>query len=147
VGMERTFCCTISYKLFACDDGQAWSRHRAIFAFNYVHCWKPYSFAFKRATFCFMCPWFLNCCTLTPSGRHPIRSQLQLHKKIPFHIPFAVHPFTVRDPTRWPSDTPLSAKVGTKFHRQVRSRSVGIDRLRTKGPRLCVYPCGTFFHV
>jgi hypothetical protein len=33
----------------------------------------------------------------------------------------------VGDPPRWPGDTPLSIKVGTKF------RSVSIVRLRTKG--------------
>jgi hypothetical protein len=34
---------------------------------------------------------------------------------------------------RWPRDTPLSTKVGTKFRRQVAGRTVGIVRSRTKG--------------
>jgi hypothetical protein len=40
---------------------------------------------------------------------------------------------TVRDPTRWPRDIPLSAKVGTG------GRSVGIVRLRTKGHVVCLF--------
>jgi hypothetical protein len=39
---------------------------------------------------------------------------------------------TVGVPLRWPRDSPLSAKVGTKIHRQLPGRSVGIVRLGTK---------------
>jgi hypothetical protein len=45
---------------------------------------------------------------------------------------------TVGDPPSCPGDTPLSAKVGTKFRQQV-AVAVGIVRLRRKGHGVCLF--------